>query len=362
MKHLFRLVATSLCAALSAACASPSPSAFVVRAPQAQAHQGAIGLGSRAESSQHSKARTFLYAANSSSISVYAPGGTIPIRTITDGIASPSALAFDYFGNLYVANSAKGANTVAVYKPGSSALLRTIAVGVNRPFDLAFSPAGNLFVSNNLGLVGRRNVPGSVTVYAPGKSTPLRTITDGIITPHGIAFDKSGDLYVANCCHNVQVYAPGGTSPLRTDAYLAFPQRMAFDPYGYLFVANSGGNYYCPGFVAMYAPQAIKPQLYIQTGYSCGPFGTLAIDRVGNVYVPSMSSNDVDVFRARSNSRLYTITGINSPEDLKFDSNGLLYVANNGSVTVYAFGRKKPLRTITSGITGQVLALALGSQ
>jgi hypothetical protein len=74
-----------------------------------------------------------LYVANfvGNSVSVYAPGKTSPLRTISKGIAGARALAFDAAQNLYVANFS--ANTVTVYAPRGTAVIRTISQGVYKP-------------------------------------------------------------------------------------------------------------------------------------------------------------------------------------------------------------------------------------
>jgi DNA-binding beta-propeller fold protein YncE len=62
--------------------------------------------------------------------------------TISQGMMLPNALAFDGSGNLYVANfgSASSTGNVTVYAPGSTKVLRTISIGVDYPNALAFRP------------------------------------------------------------------------------------------------------------------------------------------------------------------------------------------------------------------------------
>jgi DNA-binding beta-propeller fold protein YncE len=85
---------------------------------------------------------------------------------------------FDGSGNLYVANA--GDNDVTVYAPGSTSVLRTISQGVSVPDALGFDGSGNLYVVN----YKRR----TVTVYAPGKTSVLRTISQGLVNPRALAF------------------------------------------------------------------------------------------------------------------------------------------------------------------------------
>jgi hypothetical protein len=66
-------------------------------------------------------------------ISVYPPGAARPARKIVDGINSPKSLAIDPSDNLYVMNVydgvSKGHQTVTVYAPGGTKLLQTITKG-----------------------------------------------------------------------------------------------------------------------------------------------------------------------------------------------------------------------------------------
>ena len=133
------------------------------------------------------------------------------MKTITDGIQNPHALATDAQGNLYVINlpvSGSGWN-VKVYSAGAFALTRTITDGLNVPFSLAFDSSGNLYVGNAT----------NITVYAPGTSKVLRTIAteaNGFGTT-ALVFDSSGVLYAAYEGEDnggVKLYAPGSDTPM----------------------------------------------------------------------------------------------------------------------------------------------------
>lgn len=77
---------------------------------------------------------------------------------------------------------------------------RTIATGVSAPLALAFDRFGNEYVADY--------AAGTVTGYEPGQTSPLRTI-DGLGAPDALAFGDRGDLYIADFKENsVSVYAP----------------------------------------------------------------------------------------------------------------------------------------------------------
>src|SRR5579862_5277248 len=105
------------------------------------------------------RAPTNLYAASfqcrtrnyNSCVIEYSGGGPSIVRTVSNLIDTPEALAFDQAGNLYVAN--RNYNAATIYASGHTNVKRTISVGINAPDDLAFDSAGNLYVANS----GRSN-------------------------------------------------------------------------------------------------------------------------------------------------------------------------------------------------------------
>ena len=159
----------------------------------------------------------------SGAVLVFAPGEREPYWTID---APPGqyfgALIFDSSENLYVVTE----DGVAVYAPGGTTPVRTITDGIVDPMAFAFDHSGNLFVLNYGDVQrGECSTPPSVSVYAPGGDTPIRTIIDGIVCAdnHVIALDNSNRLYLANGGSvgtydpgNIVVYPPGGTEPIRT--------------------------------------------------------------------------------------------------------------------------------------------------
>lgn len=190
------------------------------------------------------------------SVTVYNPvGGGAPLRTISAGLNKPVALSYAA-GNMYVANQGPfkidgDSGSVAVYAGGKDRPARVITQGIAKPTALAFDSAGNLYVANVN--VTRTRGP-AITVYAKGSSKVLRTITDGVgYDIRALAIDGSQNLYVAGWFRSahVTVYAKGASKPLRTISKgLKGPDAMAFDGSGNLYVADELGHK-----VAVYDPK-----------------------------------------------------------------------------------------------------------
>ena len=329
-----------------------------------------------------------LYVANGvgPSVTVYARGREL-IRTITQGVNNPDALAFASSGDLYIANdgckfpSCKpiASSTVTVYAPGTITVLRTIAKGVDNPAALAFDGSGDLYVAN----VGcptasscKHIEPSTVTVYAPGSTKVLRTIAEGIDQPDAEAFDASGNLYVANYeTNSVTVYAPNSTKVLRTiENGVQGPDALAFDGSGDLYVANYPCQFAScrnvPSSVTVYAPGSSKVLRTISQGVTSA--FALAFDRSGNLYVANNANGNVTDYAPGSTKLLHTIEkGVAVPNALAFDRSDNLYVGNGGcgpdscnrseapTITVYAARSVKLLHTIKKGVAGPA-ALAFG--
>jgi DNA-binding beta-propeller fold protein YncE len=130
------------------------------------------------------------------------------MRVIDHGIDGPVALAIGPSGELYVANG--GDSSVSVFAPGGSAPIRRITKGVDSPDALAVDSTGQLYVANQ-----PESSAGWVAVYAPAGTQPTREIGNRPhFFPDSLAVDPSNDLYVG-IRSAVNVYTPGGAKLLR---------------------------------------------------------------------------------------------------------------------------------------------------
>src|SRR5207245_6929495 len=95
--------------------------------------------------------------------------------TFATGFNSPTGLAFDRAGNLYVANEGNG--TVSQVTPAGA--VSTFASGFNTPYGLAFDAAGSLYVADlNANTVSRVTRTGEATTFASGFNLPFALAVD----------------------------------------------------------------------------------------------------------------------------------------------------------------------------------------
>jgi sugar lactone lactonase YvrE len=132
-------------------------------------------------------------------------GAPTPDRTLT-GLLGPRGLAFDGAGNLWVANLAAGA--LAAYSPDQLALggllspiveIGNSSDSLDSPTGLAFDDVGNLWVANLF--VDSVVRFGASQLAASGSPIPeavLVASAGSLEGPGGLALDGSGDLWVTN--------------------------------------------------------------------------------------------------------------------------------------------------------------------
>ena len=179
---------------------------------------------------------------------------------------APDAMAFDSFGNLFVADPGNniispGSNTIRKVTP--AALVTTFVrdtAGLSGPSDLAFDSAGSLFVADrdNHRIV-KIDSGGALTTFAGGTvgSADGTGSAAQFHFPTGLAFCGDGNLFVADKDNNkirkitpggvVTTYA-GGVGGLAfadgslTEARFLFPRQLACDSEGKLFVVDTGNE------------------------------------------------------------------------------------------------------------------------
>jgi Bacterial Ig-like domain (group 3)/MBG domain (YGX type)/NHL repeat len=172
-------------------------------------------------------------------------------------LGQPNGLAVDAHGDLLISDAAD--DVVRMVDPQGT--ITTVAGGLNHPAGLAVDSSGDLFIadqSNNvigelkLGPDGQLpSFVGSITVVAGGGGLELSG-------PNGVAVNAEGDLFIAdegnNVVHEVtpngtvSTVVGNGTAGYSGDggpanaAELNFPQVLALDSNGDLFIADVGNN------------------------------------------------------------------------------------------------------------------------
>jgi hypothetical protein len=126
---------------------------------------------------------------------------TIAINYTGGGLNAPKGTAFDASGNIWVANSAAGANSLSEFNNTGTAISSSTGFtggGLNLPTALAVDPSGNVWVANAgsgtsvLSKFTSAGTPVSTTGYTGG----------GLNVPKSISIDGNGNVWLANSAAN----------------------------------------------------------------------------------------------------------------------------------------------------------------
>ena len=96
--------------------------------------------------------------------------------------------------------------------------------------------------------------------------------------------------------------------------------------------------------VSVYSPGSTTPTRTL-TGLDAPV--ALAFDSSGNLYVANNGTNTVSVFAPNATTPTSTLTEPSSPQALAIDASGNIYVGNDTTVSVFAPGSTTPTRTLT---------------
>ncbi|WP_428329144.1 NHL repeat-containing protein [Mucilaginibacter sp.] len=306
---------------------------------------------------------------NTLSDSTIAKNDSIAKADTLPSFNSPTGLAIDAAGNLYVADYGNNlirkiaAGGVVSTFAGSGTEGSINALGVlasfTRPMGIAVDASGNLYVADSGNeLIRKINSAGLVSTLAGSDSTGSAngaSLAATFFSPSGVAVDASGNVYVADAGNNqIRKITTGGTvstlAGLDTLGMPAIinPTGVAVDNSGNILVANYLNNN------ILLVNSAGSVSLFAGTGQGSanGPAASasfylpnsVAVDAAGNVYVADGVNNlirkistprNVTTLAGNGSAGAVDSTGVaasfNGPAGLAVDVAGNVYVADSNN-------------------------------
>ena len=261
--------------------------------------------------------------------------------TIGGGLKTPSQIAVDAAGNLYVADSGLGA--VEMYPVGSASGAKgtPVGTGLKAPTGVAVDGAGDVFIADSGSIY---EVPESATgLNSKGQVTLKTGLTLG--SQVQLATDGLGNLFVSDVS-NQKVYElenfstgwnttlPGVlSSQLVTlgGAAVSAPSAIAVDSYDNLYVVDGGSVY-------QITPQGAQTNvlggLAGVTGITIDPSGSVYVAMAGGtVRVPNTSSAPAQPQLNISNETPVA-SSVANPTSVVLDSLGNIYVLDGSALNI----------------------------
>lgn len=271
---------------------------------------------------------------------------TIAISYSGAGMNGPLPIAIDKSGDVWVGNTATGANSVSELSPVGAPITTSAGYtggGIDDPYSIAIDKSGNVWTANvtpnSLSEIGSSGTPATLSPYSGG----------GLNAPYSIAFDSLGHAWVVNNVgSSLSEFSSTGlaisTPPGDQGGGISNnPISLAIDASGYIWVTDSISL----GAISQFYSSGTDAGMPISasTGDTGGgladPWG-IAVDPNGNIWVSDSSSTEsrISLFGASgspiSSSIGYTGGGLNVPQGIAIDGAGNVWVANRGSTATSA--------------------------
>jgi sugar lactone lactonase YvrE len=252
-----------------------------------------------------------LYATDNSSIRIYTPDGSASI--FASGLVRPRGLAFDGFGNLFVATLDTAIlfdEQGQILKFAPDGTVTVVASHLDRPTALAFDGAGNLYATlNHLspgtggGRILKITPRGLVSTFV--QLNPARFHQN-----FGAAVDEQNNLFVSDNLHSV-IYLITPGRRISTFVSTLDPSGLAFDGAGNLYVSDGGLNSGEPAGITKIAPDGT--QTLVVSGLE--DLRGLAFDPNGNLFAAGHGNNVIYKITPGGSVSIFA-SGLNVPQYL----------------------------------------------
>jgi hypothetical protein len=325
-------------------------------------------------------------------LSVFTPG---TVNTVAASLASPIAVTGDSTGNAYILLS--GAT------PGSASLLLlpvgggtpqniTPSSGLVTPSALALDAAGNIFIADK--------TQNNVTRYGADGSVNASYVT-GLDTPTALYADSFDNLYIAQAgtAHNVlEVYLSGvrrvvagsgavtaANGVLATTASFTSPSSLFVDLNNLLYIADAGGHLVYviddTGLIHQVAGNGTTSTSAPGQATGTGLLNpaSISVDAAGDIYIADSTANLVyTVFTGTTSTGaniatilgtgtagntgdggLATLAKVNNPIGIAVDSSADVFVVDNGNSSLREITYPNPTISFGTVLVGQTSPLII---
>jgi len=323
-------------------------------------------------------------------------------------LAGPLGVAVDAAGNVYIADTDNGrirkvdATTKRIETIAGGGMppdglgdgLPATGAALDTPSALAFDPAGALFIADtNHGRIRRYDAASKILTTVAGNGDYSggdggAATNAGLNAPFAIAFDRKGNLFVEDTSNgsirridagnkSISTVAGGGTyigdGRVAAAAILLHPRGLAFDAKGNLLIADSDHALIrrvdtATGVISTYMGKLFQVYAGKQDGLDrrdaiAGYVFDLAVDKAGNVFAADLLNNVI--WRIDPSDKVFRYAGGNDadakgdngpalaasfrPDGIGLDTAGNLYIADAQNHSIRRIDAKTTVITTVAG-------------
>lgn len=261
-----------------------------------------------------------MYAAGSGASSTPVSIGT--------GLTSPTGVAVDGAGDVFIADSSTGSVYEVPFGPNglSSTGQVTLVSGLGTTgLQLAADGLDNLYIADpsNGRVVKMGDVSASTTANLGQTETMLTT---GFTSPTAVAVDEANNVYVIDAV-NLFELAGGTGAPVTLLNNLSGATGVAVDPSGAVYISSASGTTRIP-----FLSGALNPAGETTVASTVSSTSSVALDRANNVYLVQASGSAVTVVSTNGTLTLPT------PAALTSSTNETAIITNTGNSTLTVTG------------------------
>lgn len=251
------------------------------------------------------------------------------------GLSSPTGVALDGSGNVWVANNAKAAS---LFSPLGKPLFASgiTGSGLNASFGIAVDTSNHAWIPNEPG----SGVPGNSITVLDSTGAALSGSTGftsgGLDYPISVAIDTDSSAWIVDYGNSYLTHLSNSGQALSgssgySSSQLAFPVAIAVDASHNVWVPNQAGS----------TVTRVSPDGSQFTSFNCcSSPSNLAIDPSGNIWITNFYASTLsEVSSGGSVLANSTVTGggLDHPQGIAIDGAGDIWIANYRSPRISKF-------------------------
>jgi hypothetical protein len=317
----------------------------------------------------------------------------------------PEGVAVDSRGNVYIADTGNSVvekvtpnGTLSIFAGDGSEVPPTPGPathsGLSQPADVAVDSSGNVYIADSGNDVVEKVTPAGILSVIAGNGEEAAAkegpaLASPLHSPTGLAIDSSGDVYIGDTKNNrVEKVTPAGTlsfvagngsfgGPTQgaaTASRLGFPQGLAIDSQGNLYIAdidNARVEKVTPGGTLSFFAGTGAQGAPIQGSATSSPLNhpsRLAVDGSGDVFIADTVNYRVEEVTPAGTLSFVAGTGASAPPTygsspllspvyyplgIAVGATGVLYIADGSNNTIDRVGPETASApTVTSATPG----------